>query len=347
MVWSFPQYERGGFSVNIFLIPYTWYRHLAMALWCAAWGLAAWAGVLTFFVKLSPGWHPALDGSILISTLSGTIAFASISGEAALRRRSVFASSWRLVLATGLSVGLAMLGYWFWTEVFNRLLYADQAALDAVDSSLVTLRYRVGAFALAGLASGIGPLVLRKGQGWLNHLSGGLASGLAGGATWHLLNYQGHGSDLFWAGAGLGLVWGFVYGLLVWGVPDELYAGWVRVLSWNRYSHRIPVDALDGSPNERFVGHFTRGLDLFLGADDGVAEMHVSVAVDDRQQYALRGLSLAPTKVRRFLERIELRYDARRPAPLQTTLKSGDRVELGEGEHQAELEFIMLPKEER
>ena len=64
MVWAFPQYERGGFSVNIFLIPYTWYRHLAMALWCAAWGLAAWAGGLTCFVKFSPGWHPALDGSI-------------------------------------------------------------------------------------------------------------------------------------------------------------------------------------------------------------------------------------------------------------------------------------------
>jgi hypothetical protein len=333
--------------VNIFLIPYTWYRHLAMAFWCAAWGLAAWAAVLTFLVKLSPGWHPALDGSVLLSTLAGTIAFASIAGEAALRRRSVFSSSWRLLLATALTVGLSMAGYWFWGEVFNRLVYSDQAALDAVNSSLVTLRYRVGAFALAGLASGVGPLVLRRGAGWIEHLAGGLASGLAGAAAWHLLNYQGHGSDLFWAGAGLGLVWGFMHGLLVWGVPDDLYAGWLRVLSWNRYSRRIPVDALNGEPNERFVGHFTRGLDLFLGADDGVAEMHVSVAVDVKQRYAVRGLSLAPTRVRRFLEQIELRYDSRRPAPLQTTLKSGDRIELGEGEQQAQLEFIMLPKEER
>lgn len=317
-----------------------------MAFWCGAWGLAAWAVVLTFFVKVSPTWHPSLDGSFLISVMAGAIAFASISGEAALRRRSLFQSSWRVTLSTLLTVGLALAGYWLWNQVFNRIPYSDQAALDAVDSTLVSLRYRVGAFLFAGLASGLGPLVLRRGAGWINHVAGGAASGMIGGLAWHWLNYQNHGSDLFWAGAGLGLVWGFFHGLLVWGVPDELYAGWIRVLSWNRYGRRIPVDALDDSPNERFVGHFTRGLDLFLAPDDGVAEMHVSIAVDDKQRYAVRGLSLAPTRVRRFLEQIELRYDPRRPAPLETQLKSGDRIELGEGEHRAAIEFIMLPKEE-
>ena len=333
--------------VNIFLIPYTWFRHLSMAFWCAAWGLAGWAVVLTVFVKLSPSWHPALDGSILISTLAGVVSFASISGEAALRRRSILQSSWRVVLSTALTVGLTMAGYWFWTEVVNRIMFSDQAAIDAVDSTLVSLRYRVGVFVLAGLASGLGPMVLRKGAGWVNHLTGGAAAGLAGGLAWHSLNYQGHGSDLFWAGAALGAVWGFVHGLLVWGIPDDLYAGWIRVLTWNRYSRRIPVDALQGGPQERFVGHFTRGLDLFLAPDDGVAEMHISVAVDDRHRYAVRGLSLAPTKVKRFLEQIDLRYDPGRPAPLQTQLKSGDRVEMGTDGHRAEVEFIMLPKEER
>ena len=38
---------------------------------------------------------------------------------------------------------------------------------------------------------------------------------------------------------------------------------------------------------------------------------------------------------------------ARRPAPLETRLASGDRIELGAGEDQAEVEFIMLPREER
>jgi len=77
-----------------------------------------------------------------------------------------------------------------------------------------------------------------------------------------------------------------------------------------------------------------------------VAEMHISIAVDESQKYAVRGLSLAPTRVRRFLEQIELRYDARRPAPLETRLKSGDHIEMGEGQNQASVEFIMLPKEE-
>ena len=346
MVQPNPLCVPGSSSVNIFLNPYTWYRHLALAFWCGAWGVAAWAGVLTFFVKVSPGWHPSVDGMLLVGVMSGTIAFASIAGEAALRRRSVFQSSWRIVLATSLTVGLAMVGYWLWGRVFNPLPYSDQAALDAVDGSLVSLRYRIGVFFFGGLASGLGPLILRKWTGWINHLAGGAAAGMMGGLTWHWLNYQNHGSDLFWAGAGMGLAWGFFHGLLVWGVPDELYAGWLRVLSWNRYGRRIPVDALDGSPHERFVGHFTRGLDMFLAADDGVAEMHISIAVDEKQKYAVRGLSLAPTRVRRFLEQIELRYDARRPAPLETQLKSGDRIEMGEGQHQASVEFIMLPKEE-
>jgi hypothetical protein len=124
-----------------------------------------------------------------------------------------------------------------------------------------------------------------------------------------------------------------------------LYAGWLRVMSWNRYSRRIPVDALDGAPTERFVGHFTRGLDLFLPVEDAVMEMHLSVAVDEKQRYSARGLSLQPTRVQRFLERINLQYDPRRPAPLQTRLSSGDRIELGDSG--TELEFVMLPKEEQ
>ena len=330
--------------MNIFLIPYTWYRHLAMAFWCSAWGLAGWAGVLTVFVKLSPTWHPSMDGSILLSVLAGTIAFGSISGEAALRRRSLLSSAWRVALGTGLSVLLALLAYWLWSQVFNRIVFSGD---DPVNASLVSLRYRVGAFALAGLASGLGPLVLRKGAGWFNHGAGGMAAGLAGAAVWHLLNYQGHGSDLFWAGAALGAVWGFMHGLLCWGIPKELYAGWLRVMSWNRYSRRIPVDGEEGVSTERFVGHFTRGLDLFLPAEDGVMEMHLSVVVDGKQEYSARGLSLQPTRVKRFLEKINLRYDPGRPAPLATKLSSGDRIELGEGQHIAEIEFLMLPKEER
>ena len=332
-------------TVNIFLIPYTWYRHLAMAFWCSAWGLMVWAGVLTAFVKLESLWGRSMDGVILMCAMASGIAFASVVGEALLYRRPVFTGVWRLVLAGLATVTLCVLGYWLFGEVLNRLVFSDQAEIDAMNPSLVSLQYRIGAFASAGFASGVGPMIARRFQGWFSHCLGGVVAGISGGIAWHLLNYQGAGSDLFYAGAALGMVWGFVHGLLCWGLPDELYAGWLRVMSWNRHTRRIPIDATDGAPSERFVGHFTRGLDLFLPAEDAVMEMHLSVAVDEKQRYSARGLSLQPTRVKRFLERINLSYDARRPTPLQTRLSSGDRIELGEGG--TELEFIMLPKEER
>ncbi len=333
--------------MNIFLIPYNWLRHLAMALWCASFGVLAWWSVLTVFVVLSPGWHPALDGAILISTLAGTITFASMVGEQMLRRRSVLQSLWRILLGVGISLGLSMAGYWAWNSGFNLVFFPSSLTPDATDASLVSLRYRIGAFALSGLAAGVGPMVVRKGQGWFNHLAGGLTSGLAGAAAWHLFNFQGQGSDLFYAGAAMGAAWGFVYGLLTWAIPDELYAGWVRVLSHARFGLRIPVDGGEGEPKERFVGHFPRGLDLFLPVEAQVMELHLSVAVDDQHRYKARGLSLQRTQVVRLLERIDLSYDARRPAPLETRLSSGDRIRLGEGSTSAEVEFVMLPREER
>jgi len=52
--------------------------------------------------------------------------------------------------------------------------------------------------------------------------------------------------------------------------------------------------------------------------------------------------------VKRFLEKVDLRYDPRRPAPLETRLASGDRIRISTGQDAfAELEFIMLPKEEK
>jgi hypothetical protein len=333
--------------VNIFLIPYNWLRHLAMALWCASFGVLAWWTVLTVFVVFSPEWDPAMDGSILISAIAGAVTFASMAGEQMLRRRSILQGGWRTILGVGISVGLSMGGYWLWSSGFSLLFFPVELTADVKDMSLVSLRYRIGAFALAGLASGLGPLVVRKGQGWFNHLVGGLTAGLAGGAAWHLFNFQGQGTDLFYAGAAMGGAWGFTYGLLTWALPDELYAGWIRVLSYSRYGLRIPVDGPQGEPMERFVGHFPRGLDMFLPADAQVMELHLSIAVDDKHRYKARGLSLQRTEVVRLLERINLRYDPRRPAPLETRLSSGDRIRLGEGEGCAEVEFVMLPREER
>jgi hypothetical protein len=94
------------------------------------------------------------------------------------------------------------------------------------------------------------------------------------------------------------------------------------------------------------VGHFPRGLDLFLPVEEGVLEMHLSVTVDAKRRFTARGLSLYPTQVVRFLERVDLRYDPRRPAPLETELSSGDRIRIGDGTVESELEFLLLPREE-
>lgn len=334
--------------VNIFLIPYTWLRHLSMALWCAAAGLLAWWGALTWVVWVGPTWQPEYDGPILMCLVSGAVAFASVLGEGNLRRLPLLSRAWRVALATVLAVGFTAIWYTLWHTFGHALLFSSpDAASDAADPSLVSLRFRLGAFAMGGLSCGIGPLIVRRGQNMVSHLGGGMAAGVAAGLVWHLFNFTVN-TDLYTAGAMLAMTWGFVYGLLVWPIPDSLYVGWLRVLTWNRFGRRIPIDAQDGSPKERFVGHFPRGLDLFQPVEDGVMELHLSVAVDSKQRYKARGLSLAPTSVRRLLERIDLRYDPRRPAPLETRLSSGDRIRMStQGGGFSEVEFVMLPKEEQ
>lgn len=338
--------------MNIFLIPYTWLRHFSMALWCGAAGLMAWWVVLTltvrpgFLASVVPAWPPSWDGPLLMAAMAGAIAGANILGQSNLERWALWKRFTGTALAVGLSILFTVIWYNLWHFVEATFLFSGEAHADhAADSSLVSLRYRLGAFAMGGLSSGLGPIFVRKLKGWPTHLVGGLASGLVAAALWHINNFS-LGLDLYLAGAALGFSWGLTYGLFVWGIPDSLYAGWIRVLTPARYGRRIPIDAPDGQAKERFTGHFPRGLDLFLGAEDGVQELHLSVRVDDKQRYSARGLSLMPTQVKRFLEKVDLRYDPRRPAPLETRLSSGDRIRIGDGNTFAEVEFIMLPREE-
>lgn len=332
--------------MNIFLLPYTWLRHFAMALFCASAGLLAWWIALSWIVLIGPTWTPAWDGPILLCLMAAFIAGGSVLGESNLCRLPIWKRVARTGIAVGLSVAFTFMWYWAWHKIALAFLFSGDSSQDAMDASLVSLRYRLGAFISGGVATALGPMIVRKGEGWITHLLSGFAAGLAGGSAWFVMNHVVH-TDLYLGGAALGLAWGFTFGLLAWPIPDDLYAGWVRVMSGSRYGRRIPVDALDGSPRERFVGHFPRGLDLFLPADEQVLELHVSVAVDRKHRYTARGLTLAPTLVKRFLERVDLRYDPRRPAPLETVLQSGDRMLLGQGSSGTELEFIMLPKEEQ
>jgi len=332
--------------VNIFLVPYTWLRHFQVALFTGAAAMVGWWLTLSWVVVMEPFWSIEFDGLIFLVTVVGMTAGSATLAEGSLRRLH---PAWRLsrtLLSAAISGGLTGLWFLAWHNVTMPMVFPEEAAADYGDPSLVSLRYRIGIFVMAGLSAAIGPLIVRKGAYLLDHLVAGLACGLAGAAVWHLCNFTAF-YDLYLAGAlGAGTL-GAAFGFLCWGIPDELYAGWLRVLKGGRYSHRIPVDALDRTYKERFIGHFPRGLDLWLPVEEGVLELHASVVVDDEQKYKARGLTLHPVRVKRFLESIDIRYDPRRPAPLETRLNPGDRLVLGEGDQEVELEFLMLPREEK
>lgn len=335
--------------MNIFLIPYTWARHLHLALVVGGATLMAWWFVAFVFVHLA-WWGEAWDGGLFLGALAGAAAGASVLAEVSLRREAI----WKRVLlplaAAALAATFAGLWYWVWTELVGPRIVPEDTVPDITDPSLVALRYRLLPFAAAGLSAAVGTVVVRRLVGFFTQIGAGLASGLVAAACWYAfadpLWRLGRG-DLHYASAVASFMFGAVYGLGAWGIPDTLYAGWLRVASEHRHGRRIPIDGVDGAPRERFVGHFPRGLHLFLAADDGVQELHVSVAVDKEQRYRLRGLTLQPTWVRRFLETVDLRYDPRRAAPLETLLQSGDRITLGKGKHRTVIEFLMLPREER
>jgi hypothetical protein len=367
--------------VNIYLIPYTGMRHVVLGLTLAAAGLLGWWGVSCFVLVVQPLLHDRLgtmtsrpmDGVLYVGTLVVIASAGSLLGEGSLRRRAL---AWRFFWALSaafLSV-LVLMSTWGVVRLLTPLFTGEQTDALLQDPSLVTLRFRIAVWLAAGFASGFGPFVIRQVHAgltrrfpwggrdasgppaeasWLDlalslfaHLGGGTAAGAFAAIAWYVPGYYGSlQGDLYIASALAAATFGGVHGLLVWPIPEDLYAGWIRVLSYERYGLRIPVPHSDGSPAERFVGHFPRGLDLYLPAERGVAELHVSfVLTNDR--YTVRGLSVQPILVKRLLERIDLRYDPRRPAPLETALGMEDRILLGpDGE--TEIEFLMLPREER
>jgi hypothetical protein len=333
--------------VNIFLIPYTWFRHIHVAIVTSAAALLAWWLVLSWFVLWGPAWSAKWDGAVLLGFISAATAGASLLAEGSLERAPLKRLAGSVVLAVVVSALLTAGGVRAWEAIITSVAAGE----DAPDPTLISLRYELGAFVAGGLACGVGALAARRGRDWLEHLLSGVATGLAAGAVWHTLNHYQNalvpGHDLYLASACMAMTWGGTFGLLAWGIPDRLYTGWLRVLTASRFGRRIPIDDRERSPEERFVGHFPRGLDLWIGAEEGVQELHLSVAVDAEQRYTARGLSLYPTRVRRFLEKIDLRYDPRRPTPLKTRLHSGDRVELSNGREGCVVEFIMLPREEK
>ena len=219
-------------------------------------------------------------------------------------------------------------------------------------SATSALRYRLPAWVITGVMTGFGvylgrliwflalrlrerfesgsprfwrfQMSLRHSRAFTITRSAGFVRLLAA-AVWHTLSYQIIGD--FYVATAIGfLVMGLCFGSLTWAVPPDLYLGWVRVLSAHRYGHRIPVLGPDEAFSERFVGHFPRGLDVFVEHEHGVAEIHASFVGEASGRYAVRGLSQSPTYIMRFIERLDLTYDARSPVPLESDLNMEDVV---------------------
>ena len=335
--------------MNVKLVPYAWPRHILGGLLGGAVCLIAWWGLVLWWGAFGPSWPAKWDGGVLLALIATSAASTSVFLEGALFREHPAQRATKIGIAGGVTLFFSLLGFWCWDAGLGPMIFdgfGDKTAgVDARDATLVTIRYRLGAFVLVGLATAVGPLSARRGKFALQHLGAGLAAGLGAVAVWGLLHMF-QVRHLYLASAGLAVSWGFLFCALSWAIPDSLYAGWIRVLSPHDFGRRVPVDGLDHTPRERFVGHWPIGLDMFQPLEGGVYEMHMSAAVDSQQRYKARGLTLAPTRVKRFLESVDLRYDARRPAPLETRLRSGDRIFMGEGPQQTVLEFVMLPREE-
>ena len=361
--------------MNIYLIPYTWMRHFAVACYTSLAGLAAWWLILTVVVVWGPTWEIAWDGALFLGTISAFISGASLLAEGSLQRSPL---GWRALKTLGagtLSFVNTVIGFFLWTDWVGPPIVSlvnSEAARNLGDASLVSLGYRLPVFMVAGMGTGVATAIFRKLAGVLSHIAAGIAAGLSGAVVWYVLGYTNFGlgfDDLYLASAFGAMAFGTVFGLFAWSIPDSLYAGWLRVVTETRFARRIPIDGLDAQGRERFVGHYPRGLDLFLAAQNrpaqnsplskaggagqdrtsGVMELHVSVVVDADQRYRARGLTIQPTRVVRLLEKINLRYDPRLPAPKEVVLQSGDRIHMGpvdERGQQTVVEFLMLPREE-
>lgn len=328
--------------MNIYLVPYTWARHVHVALITGSTALVAWWTMLVYVQLFGAPWPLEADGPVYLGVIASAVAVSSLLAEGGLHRHDL---KWFVLrIPGGLAVSFAVaVGGVLLLRLIGGAVLPDNLGTDAADPTLVSLRYSLMAFAVAGLGSALGTLVGRKFKDATIHLGAGAASGLCGAGAWYLCNRWLY-YDLYVAGAAGALAWGIAFGLLAWGIPTSLYAGWLRVLSGSRFGRRIPIDA-DGA-KERFVGHFPRGADLWMPVEEGVQELHVSISVDDAQNYRAHGLSQHPVTLRRFLEKLDLRYDPRRPAPVVTKVQSGDRLVISDGQRGAELEFIMLPREE-
>jgi len=304
-------------------------------------GLVAWWALLAFCAVKGPVWSATADLNVLLGIMGLGAGLGALIVQGTLEPQS---KKWwkKGLLFTGPGAFLVThLGAGLGAILTAKMVPGAQDDF-ATAPLLSALKYALLSFAFSGLFFGLW-------MGWWRKASlafygtVGLCCGLASAMAWHLLSGI---LDLYYASAFATIVWCGVFGFLAWGVPTRLYAGWIRVLSGSRFGWRVRVDGDEDGPSEIVAGHYPRGLDLWLPAEEGARELHVSVAVDGSKRYTARGMSLYPTQVKRSMEKVDLRYDPDRPAPLETPLTSGDLVTIGDGQAQAVLEFVMLPRKE-
>jgi hypothetical protein len=340
--------------MNIYLIPYTWMRHLQMAFWCGMFCITAWWCHLMWFLNIGPFWAPSYDGFFWLCPLVGITSGGAILLEGNMRRAPLRWRIFKTLTATGASLGLFYFLFLIYDTTIGPLFFTifglikpEAVKVDLSDAHKIVFQNQLGLFLVAGFCVSFGTLIVRKWKGIFNignHILGGLLAGMSAGAIWIFFLYfsPNTGLHLYLSGAFSSLGFGFVFGMSAWPIPDELYAGWLRVMSPSRFGHRVPIDATEGA-KERFVGSYANGLDLYLPSNEGVMELHISAYVEQGQHYIIRGLSQQSTVIKRPLETVQLNYNPNSPQPSETQLYSEDLIYMGSF---GVIEFIMLPREE-
>ena len=166
--------------MNIFLVPYTWTRHFAVPIVTAGAALFAWWLMMVFSVGLSyPLWErgygalsPMLEGALLFGAVAFAVGFTDVLAEGALRRVAII---WQVFFAlvsgavSGMGAIVAYALYYGAVLGMIRAMLLDWYDLSEgwehlVDPAFISLRVRIVPWMLAGLACGMGPLVVRRGH---------------------------------------------------------------------------------------------------------------------------------------------------------------------------------------
>lgn len=364
--------------MNIRLIPFTWVRHVSIGLYVAGVATVVWWVCLNWIALMPNAFvvDQFYEGTFLMVMLSLAIGPSTIFAEGILRRRAPQWVAAQVLLVAVLGAALTGLFVFLTDYIWYQYgLFREPAVTEPSvgGSATAGLTYKLAAWVICGGATGLSVYASRLSwfltlklrdrfaekipkfinlpnqyevlPSFYNHVFGGIASGLCAAAVWHTLNYPVMG-DFYLASAVGFLTMGFLFGTLVWGIPPDLYSGWFRVLSHHRFGQRLPILSPNEAFSERFIGHFPRGLNLFIEPEHGVAEIHASFVGEKSGRYAVRGLSQSPTVVKRFLERFELSYPPSSPVPLESDLKMEDIIILGAPGAATHLEFLLLPKEE-